>query len=165
MKLFFRLVWLVALVAAGFWLWTILFPSAEKAVAKKMASLADTASFNAGASSVSRATKAASFMGYFSVDAQIIVDVPGLGAHTLSGRDEIREAGNGAFASLPGLKVSFLDTTVRARADQLTAEVSCTLRVTVGADKDYGVQEMRFQFKKIDGAWLVTRVETVNTLK
>ena len=49
-------------------------------------------------------------------------------------------------------------------ADKLSAEVSCTLRVTVGNEKDFGVQEMRFQFKKIDGEWLITRVETVKTL-
>ncbi len=30
--------------------------------------------------------------------------------------------------------------------------------------KDFGVQEMHFQLKKVDGDWLITRVETVKTL-
>ena len=164
MKMAARIILLAAAVALGWWLWIVFFPGAEKVILKKMSGLAATASFSANANSVSRAGKALDFIGYFSTDAQIIMDVPGLGAHTFSGRDEIREAGNGGLATLPGLKVSFLDTTVRVGPDRLAAEVSCTLRVTVGNDKDYGVQEMHFQFKKIDGAWLITRVETVKTL-
>ena len=165
MKLLIRFVLVAALVALAGWLWLVFFPGAEKIVLKRMASLAATTSFSAGASPVSRAAKAASFIGYFSPDAEIIVDVPGLGAHTFSGRDEIREAGNGGFATLPGLKVSFLDTTVRVSPDQKTAEASCTVRVTIGSEKDYAFEEMHFQWKKMGEAWLITRAETVKTLK
>lgn len=165
MRIVIRLVLLAALAALGWWLWTVCFPSAERVIYKKMASLADTVSFSADAGNLTRAAKASNFIGYFSVDAEIAVDTPELGAHTLSSRDDIREAGNGAFAALPGLKVSFLDTTVAVAADKQSAEVSCTVKVVVGGEKDYGVQEMHFQFKKIDGDWLITRAETVKTLR
>jgi hypothetical protein len=37
--------------------------------------------------------------------------------------------------------------------------------VTVGDSKDFGIQELRFQFRKLDGDWLITRAETVKTLQ
>ncbi len=165
MKTFFRLVLFAALVVAGFWLWTFFFPSAEKVVRKQMASLAEVASFTAQASNLSRASKALAFIDFFSNDAQIIMDVPGLGTHSFSGRDEIRETGNAIFAGLPGLNTTFLDTTVRIGADKKSAEVSCTFRGRVGSDKDYGVEELHFFWKQIEGVWLITRAETVKTLK
>lgn len=162
MKIVFRLAVLAVVAALGFWLWTILFPSPEKAVLRKMAGLASAATFNADAGSLARAAKAGNLTGFFSPAAQIILDTPGLGARTFSGRDEIREAALAGFATLNSLKVKFLDTTVQISADKQTANVSCTIEVNAG--KDYGAQEMHFQFRKIDGAWLITRAETVKTL-
>ena len=41
-----RLVLLAALIAAGVWLWTILFPTSEEIVRKRLAKVAAEASFN-----------------------------------------------------------------------------------------------------------------------
>jgi ketosteroid isomerase-like protein len=164
MKITFRLVLLAAAAVLGFWLWTIFFPGPEKLVLRKISSLATTATFSASDSNITRAAKAGNLVGYFTTDAQIIFDAPGQAARTLSGRDEIREAAYGGFASLPALKVQFLDVTVRIGTDKQTADVNCTARVTAGDSKDYGVQEMHFQLKKVDGSWLISRAETVKTL-
>ena len=165
MKIALRLGLLAAAVAVGFWLWTILFPSAEKVIHQRMTALAQTVTFDAQANNISRATKALNFIGYFSRDAEIYVDLPGLGTHTFTGRDEIRETANSGFATIPGLKTSFLDQTIRVGADQQTAEVACTVRVLLGGDKDSGFEEMHFQWVKTDGVWLIRRAETVKTLK
>ena len=165
MKIFIRLFLLAALVVLGWWLWTVFFPSPEKVVLKRMQSLAQLLTFKSDISNIGRATRASDFIGYFSVDTEVVVDVPELGAHTLSGRDEVRETANGGFAGLPSLAVSFLDTTARIGPDKQTADVSCTLKATVGNDKDFGVQELHFKWKKIEGTWQITRAETVKTLK
>jgi hypothetical protein len=165
MKTAFRLVLLAAAAGMGFWLWTILFPSPEKVVLKKISILATVASFDASASNIVRAGKAGSVSGMFANDAHIVMDVPGSGARTLAGREEIREAALGGFASLPSLMVRFLDTTAKVGADGQSAEVTCTAEVRAGDGKDFGVQEMRFQFRKIDNNWLITRAETVKTLQ
>jgi ketosteroid isomerase-like protein len=164
MKIAFRLVLLAAVAVLGFWLWTVFFPSPEKVVLKKIASLAATATISANDSNLTRAGKASHLVGFFAADAQIIFDAPGQGTRTLSGRDEIREAALGGFASLTMLKVQFLDVSVRIGADKQTADVNCTAKVNAGDSKDFGVQEMHFQLKKIDGNWLITRAETVKTL-
>jgi len=148
-----------------FWLWTILFPNPEKVVLGRMSSLAAMATVSAGDGAITRATKASNFIGYFSTDAVINYDVPGLGARALTGRDEIRETAAGGFASVTSLKVQFQDATARVNPDQQSAEVSCTVRVSTGDSKDFGIQELRFQLRKIDGDWLITRAETVKTLQ
>ena len=164
MKTIIRLILLAAALALGCWLWSGFFPGPEKAIRKKMSALAETATLDGQANAFARVAKALSFQSYFSSNAVIVVDVPELGAHTLNSRFEIVEQSNLAFAALPGMKVSFHDTTVRIGSDQQTAEVNCTVQVMVGREKDFGVQELRFRFEKINGDWLITRVETVKTL-
>ena len=165
MKIASRLVLLAILGGLGFWLWTVLFPNPEKVVLGRISSLAATATVSAGAGAITRATKVSNFIGYFSTDAVINYDLPGIGAHTLSGLDEIRETAAGGFAGVSSLKVQFQDATARASPDKQSAEVSCTAQVSTGDSKDFGIQELRIQFKKTGGDWLITRVETVKTLQ
>jgi hypothetical protein len=165
MKIASHLVLLAMLAGLGFWLWTVFFPSPEKIVLKKIASLAATATVNAADGNITRAAKASNVVSDFSNDAEIVFDISGVGARTLSGRDEIRESAMGGFANVPSMKVQFFDATAKVGADKQTAEVNCTARVNVGDSKDFGIQELRFQLKKIDGDWLITRAETVKTLQ
>ena len=58
MKITIRLVPFAALIGGGIWLWTVLFPSPEKIVLKKIAGLAAAANFDGGAGNITRAGKA-----------------------------------------------------------------------------------------------------------
>jgi hypothetical protein len=165
MKIAIRLAQVVALAALGYWLWTVFFPNPEKVVLKRIASLASTATIKAGDGAIVRAAKVSSVIGYFATDAEIQFDTPEVGSRTVTGRDEIREIAAGGFANVHSLSVKFDDATARVAPDKLSADVSCTARVTPGDSKDIGLQELRFKLKKIDGDWLITRVETVKTLQ
>jgi hypothetical protein len=165
MKIAFRIVLLAGIAALGCWLWTALFPSPEKQVLKKISRLAATVTFSGDVSNIVRAGKVSSLLSYFSTDAQIVVDVTGFGQGTLNGRDEIREAAAGGFTRLKSLDVKFLDATPKVSADKLSAVVNCTAELHVADSKDFGVQELKFQLKKLDGDWRITRVETVKTLQ
>ena len=165
MKVAFRLVLLAGLAGLGFWLWTVLFPSPEKIVLKKISNLAATANIAPADDNITRAAKASNVVSEFANDAEIVFDISGAGARTLNGRDEIRETARGGFASVPSLKVKFMDANARVGTDKLTAEVTCTAQVSAGDSKDFGIQELRFQLKKIDGDWLITHAETVKTLQ
>lgn len=165
MKITLRIVLFAIAAGLGFWLWTILFPSPEKQVLKKISGLAETATFGADAGNFTRANKVSNLIGYFSTDAQIIVEISGAGRGSLNGRDEIREAAAGGFTRLKSLEVKFLDATARVAPDKQSAEVNCTAGVHLNDSKDYGVQELRFELKKIEDEWRITRVETVKTLQ
>lgn len=165
MKITFRIVLLAVAAGLGFWLWTILFPSPEKQVLKKISSLAETATLSADDGNITRAGKVSNLIGFFSADAQIVLDIPGMGHGTLNGRDEIREAAAGGFTRLKSLNVKFLDATPKVSADKQSAEVNCTAEVRMDSSKELGVQELLFYFKKLDGEWRITRVESVKTLQ
>jgi hypothetical protein len=165
MKIAFRLIFIAVAAGLASWLWTVVFPGPEKQVLRQVARLAATANISAGDGNLTRAGKAGNLAGAFAIEAEIVYDVPGVGARTLDGRDEIREAALGAFANLPALKVVFTDATARIGPDQQSGEVTCTARVSAGDSKDFGIQELRFQLKKSGGHWLITRAETVKTLQ
>jgi hypothetical protein len=134
-------------------------------VLKKVASLAANANIKASDGTITRASKATSLVDEFANDAEVIFDVPDAEARTLSGRDEIREAAMGGFANVPWLNVQFDNARAHIGPDKQTAEVTCTARATVGDSKDFGIQELRFELRKIDRDWLITKVETVKTLQ
>jgi hypothetical protein len=163
MKLFWRLTQLVILVAVCFWIWSVLFPSPEKIIHKQLAGLAHAASFVANEGPLARANNVARLTSFFSADAQLNVDVPDRGTQTLRGRDEIMQAAIYA-RSAGALTVEFHDVSVRLAADKQSAAVDVAVTARTSGDRDFLVQEMKIAMKKIDGKWLVTRVETVKTL-
>ncbi len=48
--------------------------------------------------------------------------------------------------------------------DKQSAVADFTVEARAGGDPDLIVQEMKFTLRKIDGQWLITRVETIRTL-
>src|SRR5439155_8135889 len=92
MKILFRLLLLVALLALGWWLWTVFFPSPERVIRKRLGALAQAASFKANEGDLERFWNVAQLGGFFSTDAQLSLEVTGYGAHTFNGRDEIMQA-------------------------------------------------------------------------
>ena len=92
MKIIFRLVLLVALVALGVWLWFVLFPSPEKVIHKRLMALASTVSFSSSEGNLVRLAGAQNLAGFFSADVEVDIDVPGHERHVFMGRQEITQA-------------------------------------------------------------------------
>jgi hypothetical protein len=80
-----------------------------------------------------------------------------------SDRDEIAKAVLAAHSAADGQKVEFLDVSVAVGPDKQSAVADLTARAQIAGDKDFSVQAMKFTLQKIDGQWLITRVETVRT--
>ena len=164
MKKLFSLAFLVGALGLGWLAWNLFFPSVEKVLRQKMATLAETVTFNDKTNPITRAAKAQKVIAMFATDAQVTLDASGYGGRNFSGREEISEAVGMAFGGMQGLRVEFLDVNVQVAGDKQTANIGCTAKIFFGGSKDFGVQEMRFQFKKVDGTWLIHKVETVKTL-
>ncbi len=81
MKIVLRVLSVAALVAVGVWLWTVLFPSPEKVIRQRLATVAKRASFTADESALARLADAESLAGYFSTNVEIDLDVPGRFQH------------------------------------------------------------------------------------
>jgi len=163
-KRIFRAGLAVALIALGVCAWRIFFPSAEQVIRKRLNEVARTASFSAKEAPLATALNSQKLANFFAPEVEIRVDVPGRWQHTFHGRDEIAQAAASARSLVGGLSVEFLDITVTIAPDRESAEASLTLKARIAGEKDLIVQELKFFLKRIDGTWLIIRVETVKTL-
>lgn len=164
MKIVIRVCLIAVVAGLAFWLWTIFFPNPETVIRKRLAKVASLVSFTSNEGNIPRAANVLQLSGYFATNIQIVVDTPAQAQQTLSGRDELTQAALAARNMLKGLDVEFLDQTVSLSPDKLSATVSLTGKARVPGDRDLLVQEMKFFLQKIEGQWLIVRVETVRTL-
>lgn len=161
---FLRWVLLCAVVALGIWLAFSFFPGSKHAIEKRMQSLAKTASITTREGELAQAINSAKLASFFTTDVQISVDVPGYSRETLSGRDQVQQAALLARSRLERFSVEFVDINIEINPDKKSATVNLTAKAKVPGEKDWVPQEMKFLLQKIEGDWLINRVETVRTL-
>ena len=164
MKIVFRIVLLAALAALGIWLWTVLFPSPEKVIRRRLTKLARTVSSAANESDLTRLAAARSVAGFFSTNVELNVDLPELGQHSSLDREEITQAALMARSRAGGVRVKFPDINITVAPDKQSAVADLTVEANISGEHDSVVREMKFTLRKTDGQWLITRVETVRTL-
>lgn len=164
MKIIFRLGLVVMFAALGFWLWTLCFPNPEMVIRKRLDKVAALISFGPKEGNIARAANILQLTGYFATNIEITVDAPAQSNHTFSGRDELTQAAMVVRNSLTGLNVEFVDQNITLSPDKTEATVSLTGKARVAGDRDLFVQELKFSLRKIDGTWLIVRIETIRTL-
>jgi ketosteroid isomerase-like protein len=155
--------WAVVATVAG-WGWVALHPSPERLIRKQLAGVAHAVSFGPGQGNLAKLANAERLAGYFSTNVDVQIDVPSRQEHRLVGRDEVQQAALGARASMHALDVTFPDVAVIVNADQESAVADLTLEAQSEGEMDRFVQEMKVTLRKIDGQWLIVKVETVRTL-
>jgi hypothetical protein len=165
MKVVFRIAMFAILAALGVWLWTVLFPSPEKVIRKRLVELARTASSSSGESDLARLAAARSVAGFFSTNVELAVELPELGQRNSVDREEITQAALMARSRTGGgVQVKFPDINITVAPDKQSAVVDLTVEANVSGEHNPFVQQMKFTLQKTDGRWLITRVETVHTL-
>ncbi len=164
MKRVVQVLLLAAVAGLAFWLWTVFFPSPEKAIRSRLNALAKAVSFDSHGGLISQALNAESVGEFFTVDVDVEVTVPGFEGLSMHGRDEVQQAAMGARHRLTALKVEFVDMNVKLDPDGQGAKVNLTGNAKVPGEKEASAQEFNFILKKVDGKWLISRVETVKTL-
>jgi hypothetical protein len=164
MKIALRFILFAALVALGVWLWFILFPGPEKVIRKRLTELARTVSFSSSEGDLTRLAAARSVAGFFSTNVELNVELPELGRRNSMDREEITQAALLARSRAGGVQVKFPDINITVAPDRQSAVADITVEANVSGEHNPTVQEMKFTLHKIDGQWLITRVETVRTL-
>jgi hypothetical protein len=165
MKYFLRMVLLAGLIGLGVWGWGILFPNPKKVITTRLVKLADLASFSAREGEVARGANVYRMGTFFTDDAEVVIDAPGVEHRTLNGRQELTQVALAARSSINGLKVDLPDIVVDLDPGNQSAVANVTLRANISGQSDLIVQELKFNLKKVDGAWLIARIETVKTLR
>jgi len=164
MKITARLALFAAAAAAAVWLWIVFFPGPEKIIRRHLASVAADVSFSSGQNALVMANNVENLGGFFATNVEVNVDVPGHERQTFASRAEITQAALAAHQAVRGLQVQFLDVSVTLAPDRQSATADLTVKAQAAGEKDFYSQELKITFRKMDGDWFITRVETVRTL-
>jgi hypothetical protein len=165
MKIAAQLVIAALITAAFVWLCGILFPSAAKAIRKRLAETARAASFDRTQSALSRRAGAQRLPNFVATNVEINIDLPGHQARQMSGRDDILQAAMAARGTLDSVKVTFPDIALTIDPDKQSATADVTAEAKISGDDQLYIEEMKFTLSKLEGHWLITRVDTVQTLQ
>jgi hypothetical protein len=164
-RLFSAAAALVALAGLGFWLYGMAFPSPQKVIRQRLVELARTASFGPGESALAKLANCRRLTEFCAEDVEIVIDLPGHSQQTITGRDELLQTVLAARSSLRGLEAEFVDINVNLGPGRKAASANLTSKAKVAGERDLYVQEMSFRLQKVEGAWLIRRIETVRTLR
>lgn len=164
MKFLPRIILLVVLAAIAFWLWTVFFPSPEKIIRKRLLNMAGDVSFSRDQNNLVQLAHAQSVAGFFNTNVVLDLTLPGHTGQMNLDRDEITQAVMASRQQATEIDVKFPDINVTVAPDKNSATADVTLDGTVSGERDAILQELKFAFDKVDGHWLISRVETVRVL-
>ncbi len=164
-KLVVRLIWAAALIALGYWAWTAAFPNPRKAVRRRLEKLAQLASFSANEAPLAKLANLQKLAGFFSEQVVVNVDAPGEGAHVFNNRDELMQAAQAVRMTASGVQAKFADPNIEFTAGNQEAIVDVAFTADIGGEKDAVVEELKIDLKYTGADWVITRVESVDTLK
>jgi hypothetical protein len=159
-----RILAALALVIIAIWLWRFFFPSPEHVIRSRLSELATAVSVEPGEGNFRKVLHLQKLPDFFTPDVAVVADIRGYPPVSVEGREDIMRWIMGARQNWSWLKVEFLDVNVTLAADKQTAVVNLTGKATVPGDRDFFVQEFNFMFKKVDGKWVIYRIESVKTL-
>ncbi len=165
MKWVVRAVLVVALLGLAFWGWKHFFPPPEVAIRNQLLEVARLASFSSRKSALAKVAAVKNLMDACTDDIEISVDIQGYQRQKFSGKEELQQTAAIVRAHLTSLSVEFLDITVTLAPNNQAAIVNLTAKIRVPGDKEFFPQELKFDMKKVDGKWLIRKIETVRTLQ
>ena len=144
--------------------WRLLLPSQEEVIRHRLKEMARLASFTPNEGALAKAYNAQKLSGFCTPDVEVIVALPGY-RQSIKGRDEVLGAAMRVRSTLSSLEIEFPDILVTVALDKQSAVADLTARTKIGGEKDSDIREFRCAFKKIDGSWLLSRVESARTLR
>jgi hypothetical protein len=163
MKWAFRGALAIIIIALGVWIWLTFFPGPEQAIRKRLAEVAQLASFAGNEGQLAKVANAQKLTSFFTPDVEISVDVPEL-RQKFAGQDDLLKAAMAVRTYLSSLKVELLDINITFGPGKTSAIANLTLKVRANGDRDFTPQELKFTLKKVKGEWLIRQAETVRTL-
>lgn len=159
MKHVFRLLVVGLLAAAGWWAWTFFFPSPGKVILRQLDKVAHLASFSADEGNISRVVSVEKLGNCFDDNVSVSVKISGVESFTFEHRSELVQAAMAARSSGKSVQARFDNVKLNLAPDALSAEADVAAVATVSGESQPVVQRLKFMFKKINGKWVITRVE------
>lgn len=164
MRKLLSIIFAVGALALVFWLYSVLFPSNESVIRKRMQTMAKLASFTTGEGDLARLSNVSQLATLFTQDITMQFEGTRPELQNLSGRDTLRQMLLMARSNLQRMNVRFPDIIVIVDPDGQTARVNLTVVADVNTEKEAILQELKLDLNKAEGSWRVSRVETLKAL-
>lgn len=157
------ILWVTAL-ALVLWALTQLIPSEAKRIQKRLHYVAGLITHAGKDGTLARMGRLDALRGCLTADVEVALEAPGLGSHTLHGRDEVLAQASAVVLAGVGVNVQFDDIVVKL-TDRHDATADLTATVTVTGERDFGLQELRFTLRKVEAKWVISRVQSLKTFE
>jgi len=151
-------------IAAGFWIFRILFPGDESLIRKLLAQAAEVAAVKPNENPILKLAGANKLVGFFSPDAVIEVEVSGADLRSIRGREDLQQAITAAQASLQEAQIQLHEVHLNVDPDRQSATAQLVVSAYLNGSGDPLVQELKVNLKKIDRRWKITHLGTVKTI-
>jgi hypothetical protein len=148
---------LAAIVAVIFWL----FPGDERQIRRLFDEVATVATLKGIEHPLVKIAGGNKLGGYVTADVEMVLDAPGLGERTLSGREEMIQNVTAVRATVQQVLIRFEN--IQLEIDSAGGTASARLVAVAEVDSMSGpvVQEMKVGLTRTDEGWRIRRVETV----
>ncbi len=143
------------------WLVYHWFPNEDRIIRQRFQQLAQLASTRPDESRFKRLANARRIADFFSQDAILHFTNPG--PELIDGRQQLLQTAITAKLNVRQARIQFLDLRVERGADGVSATVDLTVLADVNDEKNAVAQEVRFTLAKIEGEWLLTRMDPVKS--
>jgi len=155
--------WVVAaaVVILGFLAWRWLFPPDEVVIRKVVKTALAAASWEQGAGNLGRLAAANRLMGLCTPEIEILLETRGARSSRIQGRDDLRQAVLAMRGQVAWLEVTVDDVEVALSDTGEGATVLLAATVRGEGASEPILQDYKLAMRKIDGEWLIDRVEPV----
>jgi hypothetical protein len=157
-----QLVLVAILAVAGYFAWTWLNPTPEKAIRKQMEKLAETLVGKPGEGNIARVAGINKTLGFFAPD--IYINGEGIAQvnDAIQGHNELQQALFAARSRLDGA-ITFHDVHVIVDDPKATnARVNFRAVARLSGQSEPFSQDLKAQFVKINREWLISRVDPIS---
>ncbi len=156
---------LAGVVALGiWWLYVKLFPSDETLIRRLLTTVAEKGSLEPGEGNIAKATALSTLTDCFSLEVEVRLEDAPSELSSLQGRRELQQAVQAAWAQVRSVQVTFTDVRLELGPEPARATAQLVATARVQPDGEVWVQPLTVTLAKLDGAWKITRVETVPPL-
>jgi hypothetical protein len=162
MKRILAILLLAAAVFGAYWLWGWMHPPPEKVIRRQMNKLADSLSTRAEGN-IARAAAVNRTLSLFTSDVFINGEGMSRVGESISGKTELQQALFAARKQLEG-EVTFEEIHVTVGPEQTNAVVTFSAVARLVDQSQPYSQDIKAQFQKIDGNWLIARVDPINPI-
>jgi hypothetical protein len=160
MKRVLQLILVLALAAAGYFLWAWMNPTPEKAIRKQMEKLAETLESKSGEGNIARVAAINKTLSFFAPNVHINGEgIPQVN-DSIQGHSELQQALFAARSRLEGA-VTFHEVHVIVAPEETNARVNFRAVAQLAGQTDPYSADLKAEFIKVKRDWLISRVDPI----